>query len=63
MELALTSRVLIACRLSPTQKSDIINLIKEYQPKKITMAVGDGVNDIAMLNSAHIAISIKNNPD
>ena len=30
MELALTSRVLIACRMSPTQKSDIINLIKEY---------------------------------
>ena len=27
------------------------------------MAVGDGINDIAMLNSAHIAISIKNNPD
>lgn len=30
MELALTSRVLIACRLSPSQKADVIRLIKEY---------------------------------
>lgn len=30
MELALTSRALIACRLSPTQKADIVELIKEY---------------------------------
>lgn len=27
------------------------------------MAIGDGINDIAMMNQAHIAISIKNNPD
>jgi magnesium-transporting ATPase (P-type) len=30
MELVLTSRVLIACRMSPAQKADIIRLIKEY---------------------------------
>lgn len=30
MELALTSRVLIACRLTPKQKGEIIDLIKIY---------------------------------
>lgn len=50
MELALTSRALIACRLSPTQKADIVELIKEYQPRKTTLAIGDGINDLSMLN-------------
>lgn len=58
MELALTSRVLIACRLSPMQKAEIIKLLKEYQPKKITLAIGDGVNDISMLNEADIGVSV-----
>jgi P-type E1-E2 ATPase len=46
MELVLTSRVLIACRLTPKQKGEIIDLLKIYQPKKITLAIGDGINDI-----------------
>lgn len=58
MELALTSRVLIACRLSPVQKAEIIKLLKEYQPKKITLAIGDGVNDISMMNEADIGVSV-----
>lgn len=62
MELALTSEVLIGCRLSPDQKADIVKLIKEYQPKKTTLAIGDGINDMAMMKCANIAVSIKNNP-
>ena len=61
MELALTSRALIACRLSPNQKADIVELIKEYQPRKVTLAIGDGVNDLSMLNSAHVAVSLSGN--
>jgi P-type E1-E2 ATPase len=61
MELALTSNVLIGCRLSPSQKADIVKLIKEYQPKKITLAIGDGINDVAMMKCANIAVSLKNN--
>ena len=30
MELALTSKVLIACRLSPQQKAEIIDLLSQY---------------------------------
>lgn len=61
MELALTSKVLVGCRMSPSQKADIIKLIQEYQPKKITLAIGDGINDVAMMNQANISICIKNN--
>ena len=61
MELALTSRVLIACRLSPDQKAEIVQLIREYQPKKITLAVGDGINDTNMMSAAHLAVSINGN--
>jgi len=58
MELALTSKVLIACRLSPAQKADLIQLIKLYQPRRKILAIGDGVNDISMMNEADIGISI-----
>ena len=58
MELALTSKVLIGCRMSPTQKAEIVQLIKFYQPKKITLAIGDGINDLKMMNEANIGVGI-----
>lgn len=61
MELALTSRALIACRFSPLQKAQLAQLLKQYQPRKITLAVGDGVNDINMMEEANIAVSLTGN--
>jgi phospholipid-transporting ATPase len=48
MELALTSRVLVAARLTPSQKADLIVLLKEFDDR-VVLAIGDGVNDVAML--------------
>ena len=58
MELALTSRVLIGCRLSASQKAEIIDLLKMYQPGKVTLAIGDGINDNEMLSRASIAVAL-----
>jgi magnesium-transporting ATPase (P-type) len=41
--------VVLACRVSPKQKADIVNLIKRRFPKKITLAIGDGANDVNMI--------------
>lgn len=61
MELALRSRALIGCRFSPSQKAQLCQLLKQYQSKSTTLAVGDGVNDIHMMREADIAVSLNGN--
>lgn len=41
--------VVLACRVSPKQKADIVNMIKSRFPDKTTLAIGDGANDVAMI--------------
>ena len=48
----------ICCRVSPLQKSQVVKMMKEYDPKKITLAIGDGGNDVSMIMEAHIGIGI-----
>lgn len=50
--------VVIACRVSPKQKGDIVMLIRKRYPKKMTLAVGDGANDVAMILKAHVGVGI-----
>ena len=51
-------RVVIACRVSPKQKAEVVNLIKARYPNKTTLAIGDGANDVNMITAAHIGIGI-----
>lgn len=41
--------VVLACRVSPKQKADIVNFIKKRFPKKVTLSIGDGANDVNMI--------------
>ena len=50
--------VVIACRVSPKQKGDIVEMIRQRFPKKMTLAIGDGANDVAMIMRAHVGIGI-----
>jgi magnesium-transporting ATPase (P-type) len=45
----------ICCRVSPDQKREVVDLIKENVPGR-TLAVGDGANDVAMIMSAHVGV-------
>ena len=42
-------KVLIACRMSPKQKAEIVLLLKELRPNAGILAVGDGANDVSMI--------------
>jgi hypothetical protein len=42
------SRAIICCRCSPSQKSDCVNFVKT-RSGKITLAIGDGGNDVNMI--------------
>lgn len=47
----------ICCRMTPKQKAEVVKLVKDYLGK-ITLAVGDGANDVNMIQEAHIGIGI-----
>jgi len=50
----------ICCEVDAYQKAQIVRLFKNEE-KKITLAVGDGANDVMMINEAHIGIGIYGN--
>lgn len=47
----------ICCRVSPLQKALIVKLIKDGLGV-ITLAIGDGANDVSMIQAAHVGIGI-----
>ena len=42
-------RTVVACRLAPVQKSQLVRMIKEASNDNVTAAIGDGGNDISMI--------------
>ena len=47
----------ICCRVSPKEKADVVRLVKNNLGK-ITLAIGDGANDVNMIQEAHIGIGL-----
>jgi P-type E1-E2 ATPase len=48
----------MCCRASPFQKSQVVKIIKKFNPRAVTLAIGDGRNDISMLMEANIGVGI-----
>ena len=49
---------MICCRVSPSQKSQVIKKMKGFDSNAITLAIGDGGNDVSMIMEANIGIGI-----
>jgi len=47
----------VCCRVSPGQKKEIVRLVKS-RTHCISLAVGDGANDVAMIKEAHVGVGI-----
>lgn len=47
----------IAGRVSPLQKALVVKLVKKNQ-KSILLAIGDGANDVSMIQAAHVGVGI-----
>lgn len=60
MKLAKDSSVVLACRVSPKQKAEIVMLVRNDPDDKniISLAIGDGANDVNMINAAHVGVGI-----
>ncbi|KAI0161169.1 phospholipid-translocating P-type ATPase [Hypoxylon sp. FL1284] len=48
----------ICCRASPAQKSTIVKVIRQRVPSALTLAIGDGANDLAMISASHVGVGI-----
>ncbi|AEO62999.1 uncharacterized protein THITE_2107835 [Thermothielavioides terrestris NRRL 8126] len=48
----------ICCRASPAQKAMLVKCIRHRSPSAVTLAIGDGANDIAMIQASHVGIGI-----
>jgi phospholipid-translocating ATPase len=57
-DLAILADSVICCRASPSQKASLVKNIRKRVKKSITLAIGDGANDIAMIQEAHVGIGI-----
>lgn len=57
-DLVLLADSVICCRAQPSQKAQVVSSIRKRVPNSVTLAVGDGANDIAMIQEAHIGIGI-----
>ena len=60
LELVEHASVVLACRVSPKQKAEIVNMVRKNNKNKniTTLAIGDGANDVNMITAAHIGIGI-----
>lgn len=58
LDLAIMCKAVICCRVSPLQKAMVVKLVKKYQKDSILLAIGDGANDVSMIQAAHIGIGI-----
>ncbi|KAL4569703.1 hypothetical protein LXL04_025345 [Taraxacum kok-saghyz] len=57
LRLAVDCASVICCRVSPKQKAMVTRLVKKYTGK-ITLAIGDGANDVGMIQAADIGVGI-----
>ncbi|CCE40232.1 uncharacterized protein CPAR2_102700 [Candida parapsilosis] len=47
----------MCCRVSPAQKAEVVRIVKN-RLKVMTLAIGDGANDVAMIQTANVGVGI-----
>uniref|UniRef100_A0A8D0D3C1 ATPase phospholipid transporting 11B (putative) n=1 Tax=Sander lucioperca TaxID=283035 RepID=A0A8D0D3C1_SANLU len=58
MEVCKNCSAVLCCRMAPLQKAKVVRLFKTSPEKPITLAIGDGANDVSMIQEAHVGIGI-----
>ncbi|KAG7027531.1 Phospholipid-transporting ATPase 1, partial [Cucurbita argyrosperma subsp. argyrosperma] len=56
-DLATSCNVVLCCRVAPLQKAGIVDLIKS-RTDDMTLAIGDGANDVSMIQMADVGVGI-----
>lgn len=56
-ETVMCASSVVCCRCSPTQKAQIVKNIRKYSTKR-TLSIGDGGNDVPMIQEANLGVGI-----
>ncbi|ODV88143.1 hypothetical protein CANARDRAFT_192996 [[Candida] arabinofermentans NRRL YB-2248] len=57
LEIGVMCKAVICCRVSPLQKALVVKLVKRKK-KALLLAIGDGANDVSMIQAAHVGVGI-----
>ena len=57
-ELLLHAESVVVYRSSPLQKAEVVKFMKKFTNGKVTLAIGDGANDVNMIQSADIGFGL-----
>ncbi|XP_057417723.1 phospholipid-transporting ATPase 3-like [Lotus japonicus] len=57
LNFSLNCHAVVCCRVSPLQKAQVTSMVKKGA-KKITLSIGDGANDVSMIQAAHVGVGI-----
>lgn len=57
LDLAKRCQAVLCCRATPLQKSAVVQLVRN-ELKTMTLAIGDGANDVSMIQMADVGIGI-----
>lgn len=57
LDLCISCKVVICCRVSPMQKAEVVELVTT-NTSSVTLAIGDGANDVAMIQKANVGVGI-----
>ena len=59
LKIGQSCRSVIACRLTPIQKQQVVNLVKmDTVPRATCLSIGDGANDVSMIREADVGVGI-----
>ncbi|XP_006898051.1 PREDICTED: probable phospholipid-transporting ATPase IK [Elephantulus edwardii] len=57
VDLAVCCQAVICYRVTPKQKASIVTMVKKHK-KVVTLAIGDGANDVNMIKTADIGVGL-----
>nr|XP_012547218.1 probable phospholipid-transporting ATPase IA isoform X8 [Bombyx mori] len=57
LDLCISCKVVVCCRVSPIQKAEVVELVSGATGA-VTLAIGDGANDVAMIQRASVGVGI-----
>jgi phospholipid-transporting ATPase len=58
LRLAVRCKAVVACRVSPKQKAEMVKLVQDNVPDVTSLAIGDGANDVPMIKAASVGVGI-----
>eukprot|EP00002_Diphylleia_rotans_P033013 TRINITY_DN698_c0_g1_i5.p1 TRINITY_DN698_c0_g1~~TRINITY_DN698_c0_g1_i5.p1 ORF type:complete len:1131 (+),score=233.03 TRINITY_DN698_c0_g1_i5:80-3472(+) len=58
LDVAQRCHSVICCRMSPLQKALVVRTVQDSEKKPICLAIGDGGNDVSMIQEAKVGVGI-----